>query len=434
MDTTLFIAVAAPIIGLTLIAVLVSFLKKHLHICEPHELLIISGRTHKTAGGREVGYRVIHGGRGISIPIVEKVDQMDMSLISVPMTIRGAYSEGGIPLNVHAIANVKVSDDPRVVGNAIERFLGHSTGEIARVAKETLEGHLRGVIAAMTPEEMNEDRLKFAERLQQEAAEDLKRLGLQLDVLKIQHVSDDRNYLDSIGRTRIAEIVRAAEVAESDASRAAAEAEAESKARGGVAKTNAQAIVQKKKNELRQVKAELDAKARSEEERAEAAALQARAHAEKELQGIRSELEALRLTADVTLPAQIDRKVAELNAEGRAAAIEARGRAIAAAFQHVAGAYEELGDDAMELVVVQHLEQLVAEASNIAMSMRAEDVSLVDGGEGDSLASYAQAYPATVNALLGQLGETLGVDITGVLKGRPVEKKPVPKMPELDAA
>src|SRR5215208_444842 len=115
----------------------------------------------------------IMGGRGVRVPVVETVDRMDVSLISVPIAVTGAYSEGGIPLNVHAIANIKVSTDRRFVGNAIERFLGKPKTEIARVVKETLEGHLRGVLATMTPEELNQDRLKFARQLESSAKSDL---------------------------------------------------------------------------------------------------------------------------------------------------------------------------------------------------------------------------------------------------------------------
>ncbi|MBA3451685.1 MAG: flotillin family protein, partial [Deltaproteobacteria bacterium] len=261
--------------GVAVLLVLI-ILRYLLRICRPNEILIFSGRKHKTPDGRTVGYRVVFGGRGMRIPVVESVHEMDVSLISVPMQVQGAYSEGGIPLNVHAIANIKVSTDRRFVGNAIERFLGMGRNEIARVVKETLEGHLRGVCATLTPEEINQDRLKFARQLEQSAGPDLEKMGLELDVLKIQHIADDRNYLESIGRQRIAEILRTAEVAESDAVRLAEQAEAGARARGEVAMTNAQAAVQRKQNELRQIKAEVDGEAGSEENRAEAAGQQAR--------------------------------------------------------------------------------------------------------------------------------------------------------------
>src|SRR5215475_442150 len=265
-------------IAIGVLLVLMVIYRYLLRICRPNEILIFSGRKHTASDGRMVGYRVVFGGRGVRIPVVETVDRMDVSLISVPIAVQGAYSEGGIPLNVHAIANIKVSTDRRFVGNAIERFLGKDRVEIARVVKETLEGHLRGVLATLTPEELNEDRLKFARQLEASAGPDLEKLGLELDVLKIQHVSDDRNYLESIGRQRIAEILRSAEVAESDAARLAAQAEA---------------------------------------------AAQARGEAELALQQVRGELEQLRLAAEVTIPAEVDAQVRELAAAGQAASIAA---------------------------------------------------------------------------------------------------------------
>jgi flotillin len=280
MDVSpIIIAIPGVVLGLLLLFVII--VKSLLHICRPNEILIFSGRDHKLPDGRKVGYRVITGGRGWRVPIVETVHSMDISLISVPMGVNGAYSEGGIPLNLQAVANIKVSSDPRFYGNAIERFLGRGRAEIGRVAKETLEGHLRGVLATMTPEEVNEDRLKFANQLFNEAGDDLEKLGLHLDTLKIQHVTDDSNYLESIGRSIIAEILRDAEVAESDAVRASEESEAAARAQGDVARSRAQAEIQRKQNALRQIKAELEATAASEEERATAAAAEARATASR---------------------------------------------------------------------------------------------------------------------------------------------------------
>ncbi len=404
----------------------VLFITRFLYVCRPNEILIFSGRTRVAEDGRRVGYRVVSSGRSFRMPIIETVERMDMRLLSVPMTVQGAYSEGGIPLSMHAIANVKISSNPLFRGNAIERFLGRDREEIARVAKETLEGHLRGVLATMTPEEVNEDRLKFAAQLTEEAGDDLAKLGLQLDTLKIQHVSDDRNYLDSIGRKRIAEILRTAEVAESDAVRSAEESEAAAKARAEVAMTKAQAAIEQKRNELRQVKAELEASARSEEERAEAKAQAARAEAEKKLQTIRAELERLRLEADVTIPAEAERQVHELEAAGHAAAIEENGRAMALALGSVAQAWAETEGKAMDIYVLQHLDDIFGEVTQAAGNMKAREVSLIDSGDGSTMPSYMSAYPAAVGALLDQVSNTLGVDVAGVLKGTGDGSAPAP--------
>jgi flotillin len=415
---TLIAVLVVPAVVLGVIFGTIIVLKSFLHVCEPNEVLIFSGRSRQTGDGKRVGFRVVFGGRAFRTPILERVDRMDMTLISVPMTIQGAYSEGGIPLSVNAIANIKISSEPEVIGNAIERFLGRSRQDIAGVVKETLEGHLRGVLATLTPEEVNEDRLKFADRLTDEAGPDLRKLGLQLDTLKLQAVSDERNYLESIGRKQIAEIVRTAEVAESDAVRAAEEAEAAARGRGEVARLRAQTAVVTKENELRQLKAELEAEARSEELRAEQAAVAARANAERELQTIRAELERLRLEADVTIPADAERRVSELVAEGQAASISARGEALAQSLAAVHEAWKESGAHAMDMIAAQHVDEIFTQVTDTARALHANEVSLLDPGDGSTVARYADAYPATVQTLLRRVSDTFGVDVGAVLSGQ----------------
>ena len=408
-----------PAIVLVLLGLMILIISRLLYICRPDEVLIFSGRKHKLSDGRVAGFRVVQGGRAFRLPFIEQVERMDISLISVSMTVVGAYSEGGIPLGVHAIANVKVSSDPLVIGNAIERFLGRGRAEIARVAKETFEGNLRGVLATMTPEEVNEDRLKFANKLSEEAEDDLHKLGLQLDTLKIQHVSDEREYLESIGRKRLAEILRIAEVSESDAMRSAEEAEAGARGRSEVARTNASAAIQKKQNELRQIKAELDAEARSEEERATAAAQEARSAAEHEMQTIRGQLEQIRLAADVTIPAEMQRKVRELYASGKAATIAADGEAMAQALAVIAEAWRDSKGKAMDMFVMQHLDEIFAQVTKAASKVNVSEVNLVDAGDGKTIPAYVRAYPATVAALLAEMSLTLGIDIPKVIGGQP---------------
>jgi flotillin len=409
--------VGGVVAGVVVLLFLMIVYRYLLRICRPNEILIFSGRSHRTADGSTVGYRVVFGGRGMRVPVVERVSRMDVSLIAVPIAVQGAYSDGGIPLNVHAIANIKVSTNERFVGNAIERFLGKDRSEIARVVKETLEGHLRGVLATMTPEALNEDRLQFSKHLEQSAGPDLEKLGLELDVLKIQHVSDDGNYLESVGRQRIAEILRTAQVAESDATREAEQAEAAARARGEVAATNASAALQRKQNELRQIKAEVDAEANSEVNRAEAAGQQARAEAELELQKVRGELEQIRLQAEVTIPAEVEAQVRELLAAGAAAPIAADGEAMSQSLAEVAGAWRDSGGRAMDMYVLQHLDKIFGDVAAAAKRIKIGSVNLIDGGDGKTLPAYAAAYPATMSALLEQVTKTLGVDVAKVIGG-----------------
>src|SRR5213075_317232 len=122
--------------------------------------------------------------------------------------------KGGIPLDGVGQHRRKIAGVPPGLDNAVERFLGVDRKQIMMVAKEALEGNLRGVLATLTPEEVNEDKIKFAQSLLSEAEDDLRRIGLELDTLKIQDVSDDVGYLDSIGRRQSAEVQKRALIAE----------------------------------------------------------------------------------------------------------------------------------------------------------------------------------------------------------------------------
>ena len=406
---------AGVVAGAISLGILSLLAKSVLVICPPNQVVIFSGRKRKLADGSQVGYRVVLGGRSVRIPILERVDRMSLLSIPIDLKVSNAYSKGGIPLRVHAIANVKVSSDPRVVGNAIERFLGRDPMEIARVAKESLEGHLRGVLANLTPEEVNEDRLKFATGLVDEAEGDFRKLGLTLDTLKIQNVSDEANYLANIGRARIAMVLRDAEMAESLARSEASQGEAVSRRTGEVANQQAATAIAKKENELKTLKAQLEAKAKAAEETAVQAALQARAEAEQKLQAIRKELEEARLTAEEVLPAQAAQQAAALAARGAAATIEENGWALAEVLKLMTTAWVSAGPDAKDIFLIHNLEQILRTVVERVKELEVGEAHLLDGGDGSSLATYVASYPAAVRSVLAEVSRTTGVDVVALL-------------------
>lgn len=400
--------------GLAVLFLLI-LVRQFLFVCRPNEILIFSGRRFQLEDGSSVGYLVLHGGWRVMVPFLEKVDRMDLTAMTIQLEVHNAYSKGGIPLQVQAVAYVKVSSDPRKVNHAVERFLGRDPSEIRVVAKESLEGHLRGIIARMTPEQVNEDRLTFAEELIRETAEDFDRLGLALDTLKVQSVTDDVAYLDSIGRERLANVLSHAEIAESSAKADAEEAQAEAKRQGEVANEQAEMVVKKGENAYRQVVAELEAKAKSEEERAEQQALAARAKAQQKLQEIRATLENLRLQADVVLPAQFQRQAAEMRARAEAATIAADGEALAEVLDLLTKTWLDAGPDAKDIFLIQQLEVTLAKVVERVKQLEIGEVTLLDGGDGQALASHIASMPAMVASLFDEFRNTTGVDVVGIL-------------------
>jgi flotillin len=396
---------------LVVLAIVIVALASFLCICRPNEILILSGRKHRLPDGSTVGYSVLHGGRGFKIPILEEVNRMDMRLIPVMVEVHNAYSSGGIPLSVQAIANVKVSSDPAFVRNAIERLLSMTPREIGAVAQQTLEGVLREVVAELTPEEVNEDRLKFAGTLARHAKDDFDKLGLHLDVLKVQSVGDEQNYLANLGRARIARMVRDAQNAENEAKQQIAEAEAEARRRAETAQKQAEAKVLTKRNEYRAQMANLEAEAKAVENEAAVAAETARAQAEQELQALRSELERLRLECDVVLPAEAERRAAEAQATAEAAPVLQTGKAKAAALRMVANEWQAAGADGRDLYVLQHLREFVEAAVARVTRAKVGELSVVDGGDTRSYTGTIATFPAAVAEVLQQTGHALGVDV-----------------------
>ena len=415
-STNSLIFTALPIaLGIFGTILLVWFLNSCLCICKPNEVVVLSGRKRKTKSGQEIGYRVITGGRSIRIPILETIKRIDVTTMPVPVKVTNAYAKGGTPLNIQAIANVKISSDPTVVGNAIERFLDQNRSEIVRVARETLEGNLRGVVATLTPEELNENRLQFSQRIASDVSRDLKKLGLQLDTLKIQNISDDVDYLDSLGRRQIALVIKNAEIAESNALSEAEQIEARCEEEAEVAKTQDSIIIQDQQNELRKIKAELEQQARSEEERTTAAAQEARAKAEQKLQAVRAQLERLRLQAEKVLPAEAEKSAQQLRAKGEAAVLQENAEAYALVNQMLAQVWSETGKDAKELFLIQQLETVLQEAIAIPSRLKLDKVNVIDNGDGKSLASLVNVHPEIVAQFLNSINDTLGIDVIGTL-------------------
>ncbi|MEZ4451141.1 MAG: SPFH domain-containing protein [Nannocystaceae bacterium] len=428
--TVVTVIMAAAAVG-AFVLIFLFLVRNFLYIARPNEALIFTGRK-RVRDGVDLGPLVLLGrgqvgqgaelagggrGRAWRIPILERIDRLDMTAMSIDIVTQNAYSAGNIPLKIHAIANVKIVSDPLLIRNAIERFLGQTKHEIMMVAKQTLEGALREVLAQMTPEQVNEDRLAFAENLARIAKDDLDKLGLHLDTLKIQNVADDVGYLDSLGRPQIAAVLRDAENAENQAQQEIAEAQAHAHQRAEIAKADAETAILRKRNELQKLKAELNGQAESIEREAEAAAKTARANAEQALQQVRGELEQRRLMAEVVIPAEVQREAEALRAKGEAAPTIENGVAVAGVLDAMAGAWRAMGPQAKEIYVIQHLEEIIGAVIESVEKIKVREVNVLDPGDGSGLASYAASYPHTVAAILTTLRETTGVDVPAILSG-----------------
>lgn len=411
--TGLVLGAVLAVVVLTILATIRSLII----ICPPNRVAVISGRSRQLSDGRTVGYRAIRGGRTLRVPLLERVSWMELNTIPIEVSVTNAYSRGAIPLHVQGIANVKVSSVEGLLQNSVERFLDVDQEHIAAIAKETLEANLRGVLATLTPEEVNEDRLKFAQTLIEEADDDIKTLGLELDVLKIQNVTDEVGYLNSVGRRQTAEVLKEARVAEALRKAEAEESEAQARTRAEIATAQADLLIVEQQNALRVRQAELEAIAGAAEAEAKVAGEKAKVVAEQALEAERVQLETKRLEAYVVAPARADLEAKELAAKADAAKIVEEGNAQIEVFRRLVEQYQAAGADAQRVFVLRMLPDLMDKIVSVVGAVDIDKVSIIDsGGQGTGIPGFMGQLPASVIGLTEQIENATGVDLLKALR------------------
>lgn len=403
------VALTLLIIGAVGVIAVFLAIKHLIIICQPSEVVIFSGPLPRA--DQRVGYRHIRGGRGVRIPLLEKVDRIDLTTMSVDVSVRGAYTRDGVPINVQGVANLKIDGDPPGLTNAVERLLGKSRTDIARIARETLEGNLRGVLARLTPEEVNEDKEAFAAELIEEAEVDLGRLGLMLDTLKIQTVADEVGYLDSIGRKKGAELIRRARIAEAERKSEATIQNAANLMKTRVSQVEAEMDVARAEAQQRITKAKTLRPARVAQERSEIEAQIARAEAELNVQRARIEQVKLQLDADVVAPARAFKEQQEAAARAAVAPIEENGRATAQGLRTLAEQWLRAGDEAREIFLLEKLRTLVSIMVGTVDKVHIDQVTFVGGGD-----TGARPLAGQAASLVEQLRSAADIDIAQLVQ------------------
>jgi flotillin len=189
----------------------------------PNEVLIISGRQyrHAEADGTVLsrGFRVVKGGGTFVLPVVEKIDVLSLELLTIDVQTPEVYTSKGVPVKVDGVAQIKVKGDDISIATAAEQFLSKSTEDIRNIARQTLEGHLRAILGTLTVEEIYQNRDAFAAKVQEVAAGDMANMGLSIVSFTIRDIQDSQGYLEALGKPRIAQVKRDAQIAQAEADR-----------------------------------------------------------------------------------------------------------------------------------------------------------------------------------------------------------------------
>lgn len=344
----LLIPIIVLVVALALITAFWLLSRNYIKV-PPNEAAVISGRSRKLPDGTTVGYRVVRGGATLIFPFLEKVDYLSLNVITVPLATSRAYTGQGVPVSVKAVANVKIKGDDESLRAAAERFLGMKPDEFHRLVFQTLEGHLRAILGTLTVEEINNDRQSFAQKLTTEAAGDLEKMGIGLDALTIQEISDDEGYLDALGKRRTAEVQRDADIGEAEAKRDSKIKSSLAMQEGEKVKLESEALIAASTRETEVKRAQYMAEIQREKATSEQAGPLADAKARQEVVAEEVRIERIRtqeqiavqeqevmrrekeLEATVVKKAEADRRASVLRAQGEqeAAILAAEGRKLA---------------------------------------------------------------------------------------------------------
>lgn len=344
--------------------------------------------------------KIIIGKASIRIPFFERVDKLKLQLIAVDVKTSSAVPTADyININVDANVNVKVSSDPTLIKLGAENFLNKETAYIAKVAREVLEGNMREIVGQMTLVAMVNDRKAFAEKVQENAAPDLNRMGLEIVSFNVQNFTDDQNLIENLGIDNVTTIQKKAAIARAESEKEIEIAKALAKKEANDARVSAETEVAQRNNELAIRQAELKKDADTQLAIADAAY-----QIQQEEQ--RKSIEISKANADIAASEKaIDLKAKEAEVKEKALDAEIKKKAEADRYkaQQEADAKlyqlkKEAEADRFQREQEAEAQKAEAEAQKFAKMQEAEGIAAVGKAEADAIRAKGLAEAEGINA------------------------------------
>lgn len=417
--------------------------------------------------------KYVIGRSSIRIPFLQRMDKLMLKMISVDVKTEDSVPTNDyINVNIDSAVKVKVSSDPAKMKIAASNFLNKNEEYIRSSVVDVLQGNVREIIGQMKLEEIVQDRKKFADKVQENAAPDMAKMGLDIVSFNVQNVTDNGNDIENLGIDRVVSISKSAQISRAESERDIAVAKASAEKQANDARVEAETAIAEQNNALEIKKQEL--KKQSDIKKAEADAayeIQEQeqrktieiatadaniAKQEKEAEIKEKEIAVKEKSLDAEVKKQADaekyariqkadadkyeaeqraeaekitklkeaeaiqaRSIAE--AEGtkakgiaEAEAIKAKGLAEAEAMEKKAEAMAKYGKAAMTDMIIKVLPQM---AEAIAKPLESIDKVSIIGGAGDSgMSTISDNVPQILAKTIESVKETTGFDLTEVMK------------------
>ncbi|MEN6454655.1 MAG: SPFH domain-containing protein [Prolixibacteraceae bacterium] len=446
---------------LFLFIIIVAMTKRYKR-CPSDRILVVYGKVGKGSDSESRSAKCIHGGAAFIWPIIHAYEFLDLTPISIEINLKSALSKQNIRVDVPSRFTVGVSTEPSIMTNAAERLLGLSQEAISNLAKDIIFGQLRLVVATMEIEEINSNRDKFLAAVSSNVEAELKKIGLKLINVNVTDINDESGYIDALGKEAAAKAINDAKksVAEKNRDGEIGQADAHQEQRVQVAKADASAVegeniakvtIANSDADRREREAEAMRRAVAAEKVKQAKALEEAYMAEKEAELVRASRDKATQTANVVVPAEIDKQKVEIDAEAMAEQIRRRARGEADAIYmkmeaQAKGIFEILSKqaegfdmmvkaagnnskDAVMMMIADKLPELVKTQVEAIKNIKIDKVTVWETGNSkDGKTSTANFMQGMLGAIppLNDVFKSAGLELPDYLKG----KQGVPETPD----
>jgi flotillin len=409
----------SPTMGiLFVLSAIIILLAKWYRRCASNKVLVVYGRV-----GRNKTVQCYHGGGSIVLPLIQGCAFLDLTPRTIHIPLKGALSQQNIRVNVPSTFTVAVGIMPEIMHNAAVRLLDLDQRGIESMATEIIIGQLRLTVASLRIEEINQDRERFLDSIKKNIEPELHKIGLTLLNVNITDITDESEYIDSIGKKASATAVNQAkvDVAEQEKQGEIGRSLAERDRRVSVASFNAEAV--KGENESKahialanaiyaEKEAEMTQRSKVAQEQAEAEIQRARARAREEM-----------LLTEEIVPQEIEKKKRKIEAEaealskvvvarGEAEAIlaikEAEAEGIQKLLDAKAAGYKQLvaacGNDsksASTMLLIEKLEEIVRLQTEAIKNIKIDKITVWDSGgeKGSSTSNFISQFVKSLPSL-----------------------------------
>ena len=175
------------------IALLALFVSRNIVRVPPDQAIVLTGRRAvvtdpSTGAQKEIGHRVITGGSAFQIPMIERIDYLPLSEMSIQIDSDDLRDIEGFAQSVSVLVNCRITAEQPCLDRAIVRFLSMNVEDIEMIARTTVESRVSNTL--LTTDFSGTNPWPELERhLNSSIHGDLAQLGISVDTVIFRRIS-----------------------------------------------------------------------------------------------------------------------------------------------------------------------------------------------------------------------------------------------------